>query len=145
MNISQRATVSIPTTAHGGGGPHKDEPHPTAGASGPLDWLDRYTRPRPTTDGDLHQSSYIQPMFHAVPAGFAFMGLRGIASAAVASVAATFVDRKTHSRALAFAAGAATGGLTAAALASLTGRRDCRRLLAGRRAILPRRSGSLGT
>ena len=115
-----------PIAAHGHS--KRDETHessePAAQDSklpGALGWLDNYTRPRAATSGDLDQNSYIQPMFHAVPAGFAFMGMKGIASAALASVAATFVDRKVHNRALAFAAGATVGALATAALGSLSG------------------------
>lgn len=97
------------------------ESEPTSNLPGAIGWLDRYTKARPSTGGDLDQNSYIQPMFHAIPAGFAFMGMQGIAVGAAASLAATFVDRKLDSRVLAFAAGAATGAATAAALGSLTG------------------------
>jgi len=84
-------------------------------------WLDDYTRPRQETTGDLQQNSYIQPMFHAVPGGFAFMGMQGIGIAAGASLAATAVGRQTKSRTLTFAAGAATGAALAAGLGALTG------------------------
>lgn len=120
MNVSL-ATMPVPACTHHHGGGGGGGPEPTSDLPGVIGWLDRYTRPRPGTDGDLEQNSYIQPMFHAIPAGFAFMGLEGVAVASGASLVSTFVARKTDSRALALAAGAAFGAATCAGLASLTG------------------------
>lgn len=101
--------------------PQPTEPNSAPPERGVLQWLDEYTRPREGTAGDLHENSYIQPMFHAVPAGFAFMGLPGIGIAAGASLAATVTARHTQSRPLAFVAGAATGVAAAAGLGMLGG------------------------
>jgi hypothetical protein len=83
--------------------------------------VDRYTAPRPSTAGDLEEHSYLQSLFHAGSAGFAFMGWRGVGVTASASLVSTFVARKTGSRAAALAAGAVTGAVTASALGGLTG------------------------
>ena len=97
-------------------------PEPERGPLGKaVHWLDEYTKPRQETAGDLEQNSYIQPMFHAVPAGFAFMGMQGIGIAASSSLVATAVSRHTKSRVLTFAAGAASGAAVAAGLGALTG------------------------
>ncbi|MFN8613048.1 MAG: hypothetical protein U0931_36255 [Vulcanimicrobiota bacterium] len=105
--------------------PENTPPEPPEEERGPLGaavhWLDEYTRPRQGTSGDLEQNSYIQPMFHAVPAGFAFMGMQGVGIAAGASLAATAVSRHTKSRILTFAAGAATGVGIAAGLGAALG------------------------
>lgn len=79
-----------------------------------MNWVKDYTDPLP-------RNSYIQPMFTAIPGGFAFMGLRGIGVTVGASLAATAVERHTRSRALAVVAGAATGAATAAGLSRLQG------------------------
>ncbi|GMU57031.1 MAG: hypothetical protein AMXMBFR33_61770 [Candidatus Xenobia bacterium] len=120
MNVT--ATLPMPAcTQHGPRKAAEPEKEPTSSLPGPLGWLDRYTQPRSSTDGDLEENSYIQPMFHSIPAGFAFMGLEGVIVASGASLASTFVSRKTGSRALALAAGAAFGAAAAAGLGSLTG------------------------
>lgn len=101
--------------------PEGPAPEPERGPLGKaVKWLDDYTKPRQETAGDLEQNSYIQPMFHAVPAGFAFMGMQGIGIAAGASLAATAVGRHTKSRVLTFAAGAATGAALAAGIGALS-------------------------
>lgn len=120
MNVT--ATLPVPACSHRhAGGSSPAAPPPTSELPGPLGWLDRYTKPRAGTDGDLAENSYIQPMFHAIPAGFAFMGLEGVVIASGASLVSTFVARKTESRALALAAGAAFGAAACAGLSSLSG------------------------
>lgn len=102
--------------------PQPPEPEPDRGPLGDaVHWVDEYTKPREESSGNLEQNSYIQPMFHAVPAGFAFMGVHGIGIAAGASLVATFVERKTKSRAAALAAGALSGAAAAAGIGAVTG------------------------
>lgn len=118
--IISAATLPLPACSQTHGG-SSTAPEPESTLPGRLGWLDRYTQPRAGTDGDLAENSYIQPMFHAIPAGFAFMGLEGVAVASGASLVSTFVARKTQSRALSLAAGAVFGAACCAGLAGLTG------------------------
>lgn len=86
-----------------------------------VDWLDEYTSPRKGTGGDFHENDYIQPMFHAVGSGYAFMGLPGVAVAAASSLAGTFATRKTKSAKIGLLAGGVTGALVAVALGAAMG------------------------
>ncbi len=121
MNVTLTRPVPACTHHHGAAPPDASGEAPTSDLPGALGWLDRYTKPRPGTDGDLAENSYIQPMFHAIPAGFAFMGFEGVAVASGASLLSTLVARQTDNRGLALAAGAAFGALACAGLAGLHG------------------------
>lgn len=83
--------------------------------------IDEYTRPRPCTAGDFESNDYFQSCIHAVEAGYAFMGFRGLAITTAAALASTYTVRKTGSRTAGLAVGALTGGIAAAATAGLSG------------------------
>lgn len=84
-------------------------------------WLDEYTTPRESTQGDFESHDYKQSLFHSIESGYAFMGLMGISVTAASSLTSTFAVHKTGSRALGAIAGAATGAAAAAAVSTITG------------------------
>lgn len=86
-----------------------------------VDWVDRYTSPRPTTSGNFRRASYFQASMQGAAEGFYLFGPTGIVTGAGSAALGVAVGRKTGKRALGVLAGCAAGAALTAGLVGLFG------------------------
>lgn len=83
--------------------------------------IDAYTSPRETTAGNFEKFSHFQAVMHSAPAGYAFFGSLGIASASFSALLGGYVKEKTGSEVLGMLAGTTVGAVSGGLLGSFGG------------------------
>lgn len=87
----------------------------------PVRWIDEYTSPRETTDGNLPKANYFQAFLQGGTEGYFLMGPPGIAAGAGSALMGTLTQNKTGNELVGLLAGTATGVGLGVAVGALSG------------------------